>query len=179
MTIRNSVAEDGAVVSQISHNNEMDPAEFRTIMSSFPSGVLIVTALDADSQPRGLTAIAFCSISLTPPTSLVCIGKQSNTWPAIESSGKFVVNFLQDGQEEVAQRFASKAEDKFASVDWTPGHVTGHPVLAGVVAYTENTIEKVVDAGDHWIVISRVEAGAVRPNANPLVYCRRTFRGWV
>ena len=60
---------------------------YRDLLSSFPAGVTVVTAFDAEGIPRGLTLIAFCGVSLDPPLVLVCVDRASNTLPAIQHSG--------------------------------------------------------------------------------------------
>jgi len=67
---------------------------YRDLLSSFPAGVTVVTAFDADGNPRGLTLIAFCGVSLEPPLVLVCVDRGSNTLPAIQHSGGFTINFI-------------------------------------------------------------------------------------
>ena len=42
---------------------------FFEVMASFPSGVAIVTTLDADGTPRGLTTTAVCSVSARDPAA--------------------------------------------------------------------------------------------------------------
>src|SRR5687767_9846810 len=48
----------------------LEREEFFAIMSAFPTGVAIVTTLDADGQPRGLTTNAVCAVSADPPLLL-------------------------------------------------------------------------------------------------------------
>lgn len=160
------------------HDEALNAAVFRDIMSTIPAPVTVVTAIDANGRPHGLTAIAFCSVSLEPPLCSICIDKNSRTLPIIRAANRFVVNLLDASQEQIARQFASKADDKFAGIDWSPGPATGQPVLSGAVAYTECTIWEMVDAGDHWILIGHVEGGDTRPGAQPLMYWRRTFQAW-
>lgn len=156
----------------------MEGTQIRAIMGSFPSGVAVVTAVDVEGQPRGFTAIAFCSVSLEPPLCLICADKHSTTLSAIQHSRQFVVNFLRDDQCDVSARFASKATDKFIGLKWLPGPVSAQPVLEGIIAYAECSVWQEIDAGDHWIFIGHVEAGATDVDASPLVYFRREYRSW-
>ena len=57
----------------------VDADLFRRITGAFPSGVTVITALDATGVPRGLTSTAFCSISLDPPIISVSIDRRSAT----------------------------------------------------------------------------------------------------
>src|ERR1700694_6211704 len=85
-------------------------------MSSFPSGVVVLTAFAPDGTPRGLTVSAFCAASLQPPLALACIDKKSNTLPAVQHTGGFTANILAAGREQLARRMATKVTDKFDGI---------------------------------------------------------------
>lgn len=152
---------------------------FRGIVGSFPTGVTIVTAMDTEGVPRGLTSNAFSSVSADPPLLLVCVDKKSQTLPALRSSGAFVVNFLAAGREQLSNRFASKDADKFAGLRWRPSQIArGAPILEDeIIACAECLTAQVVEAGDHYIFIGSIEGGLVRPGA-PLMYFRRVYAAW-
>jgi flavin-dependent trigonelline monooxygenase, reductase component len=152
---------------------------FKGVVGSFPTGVTVVTSCGADGVPRGLTSNAICSVSADPPQLLVCVDKRSQTLPAIRAAGSFVVNFLAAGREELSDRFASKHPDKLADVTWEPSAIAGGaPILVDdVVAVAECVVAQEVDAGDHWIFIGRIEAGAVYERV-PLMYYRRAYAPW-
>ncbi len=150
--------------------------EFRKIMSAFPTGVAIVTTLAADGTPRGLTTNAVCSVSADPPLLLVCVDRESRTLPALLHSKRFVVNFVAEGRSELANLFASKAEDKFAGVAWQPG-LGGMPCLReDSLAYAECSTHGELEAGDHVVITGLVEAGvAPDPESIPILYFRRSY----
>jgi flavin reductase (DIM6/NTAB) family NADH-FMN oxidoreductase RutF len=142
-------------------------------MGSFASGVTIVTTRDPDGAPRGFTASGFTSLSLDPRLLLICVDNRSATLAAIEACGAFVVNILGEAQRELAQRFASRVEDKFAGVAWHPGD-TGSPVLEQTLAHAECRVFRLVEGGDHTIVIGEVVAAAAE-DAVPLLYFRGRY----
>ena len=150
--------------------------EFFAIMSAFPTGVAVVTTLDADGEPRGLTTNALCAVSAEPPLLLVCVDRDSRTLPALLHSRRFVVNFLSEQRHELARLFASKADDKFASVAWEPG-VGGMPCLReDTLAFAECETEQELEAGDHVIVTGLVVGGLVPdPESVPILYFRRSY----
>lgn len=152
---------------------------FKGVAGSFPAGVAVVTARAPGAEPRGLTSNAICSVSASPPQLLVCVDMRSQTLPAIRGAGSFVVNFLAAGREELSDRFASKHPDKLAGVTWEPSPVAGGaPILVeDVVAVAECLVAQEIDAGDHWIFIGRIEAGAVYERV-PLMYYRRAYAPW-
>lgn len=154
----------------------VDRDAFFQIMSAFPTGVAIVTTLEADGTPRGLTTNAVTSVSADPPLLLICVDRNSRTLPALRQRRRFVVNFMRDDHAEICALFASKTEDKFSQIAWTPG-VDGVPILhEGAVAHAECTTHDELEIGDHVVVTGLVEAGSP-PTADdvPIVWFRRGF----
>lgn len=149
---------------------------FFAIMSAFPTGVAIVTTLDPDGTPRGLTTSAVTSVSAEPPILLVCVDRSSRTLPALLHTKRFVVNFMRDDREELCRLFASKAEDKFARTAWSAGR-GGVPILhEGAIAHAECATLDELEVGDHLVVTGLVEAGsAPDPEEVPIVYFRHAF----
>lgn len=152
---------------------------YRSLAGSFPTGVTIIATRDGDGSPRGLTTQSFIGLSTEPPLILVSIDKTARTLAALRSSGAFVVNFLRAGAEDVATKFASKDDDKFAGVAWRPSDAAaGAPILHDhAAAFMECVVERTLEAGDHWIFIARVEGGTVL-GGPPLMYYRRTYAAW-
>jgi flavin reductase (DIM6/NTAB) family NADH-FMN oxidoreductase RutF len=150
--------------------------QFIRIMSAFPTGVAIVTTVDADGTPRGLTTNAVTSVSAEPPILLICIDEGSRTLSALRASPQFAVNFMGDDCEEVCRLFATKADDKFERVEWTPG-AGGVPILAAdAVAFAECTRLDEFDVGDHVVITGLVEGGSPpEPDSSPIVYFRKRF----
>lgn len=166
-----------AMVGEGGDPSPIDLAVFREVLSTFPAGVVIVTAVGDDGEPYGLTINAFCSVSADPMLILVCIDKGSKTLPAVRASGKFTVNILAAGREDVASRFAAKRPDKFEGVRWEPpGLEGGGPILrADAASYLVCKVDREIDAGDHQIFIGEaVEAGIHEPHP-PLLYHKRSF----
>jgi flavin reductase (DIM6/NTAB) family NADH-FMN oxidoreductase RutF len=157
----------------------VDRDHYRNLAGSFPTGVTIVTTLDASGAPRGLTTQSFVGLSTEPPLMIVSIDKSSRTLPVLRAHGSFVVNFLKHGAEGVATLFASKSDEKFAGVKWKPSAAAkGAPILhESVVAYAECAVIREVEAGDHIIFIASVDGGDVL-GGTPLLYYRRTYAAW-
>jgi flavin reductase (DIM6/NTAB) family NADH-FMN oxidoreductase RutF len=156
--------------------NFIEPQRFREVMSSFPSGVVIVTAFDHDGEPRGLTVNAFCAVSLEPPLALACIDKLSNTLPAVRHTNGFTANILSAGREPLARLMATKSRDKFKALEWRRAEAGGGPILEhDIAAYAVCNLRDAIEAGDHWILIGSVVDGARLDGVNPLIYSRRDY----
>ncbi|MEM7142665.1 MAG: flavin reductase family protein [Actinomycetota bacterium] len=140
----------------VSESGTVDPGEFRRVLGHFPTGVTVVTGHGADG-PAGMAIGSFASVSLDPPLVMFCPGKESSSWLKIKETGAFCVNVLSEAQKDVCGVFASKADDKFAGIDWT-ADVTGAPVIPGSLAVIDCEIHAVVDGGDHDIVVGLVKA---------------------
>ena len=156
--------------------NLIDPQRFREVMSSFPSGVVVVTAFAHDGAPKGLTVNAFCAVSLEPPLALACIDKLSNTLPAVRHTGAFTANILAAGREPLARLMATKTAEKFDTVEWRRSEAGGGPIFENdIAAYAMCVLKETIEAGDHWILIGHVVEGARIDGVTPLVYGRRDY----
>ncbi len=152
----------------------VDVDTFRRTMGCFAAGVTVVTSVDREGVPFGLTATAFSSVSAEPPMALVCIGLESTTYGQFAAADVFAVNFLAADQAEVSQQFASSGADKFAGIEWHPGEL-GVPIFAGITGYAECRVAHVYEAGDHSIFVGLVEAGGASEGM-PLTYFRGAYR---
>jgi flavin reductase (DIM6/NTAB) family NADH-FMN oxidoreductase RutF len=164
-------------VAPIRHTSDVE--SFREVMAALAAGVAVVTTVDADGKPRGMTTTAVTSVSLEPPLLLVCAAHESRTLAAIRHSGRFAVNLIEAAACHVAVHFASKAPQKFGDSGWRTGR-HGSPVLhEHVLAWAECRVEREIEAGDHVVLIGRVEhAAAVDDERAPLTYFRRRFGTW-
>lgn len=168
VSVATAPATAGSVATAPPERSES--VEFRTVMGTFATGVTIITAL-ADSAPLGFTCQTFTSLSLDPPLISFAISRKSGSRPRILDAGRFCVNILAFDQPGLCTRFATRGVDRFEGVSWwhSPG---GSPILDGVLAWVDCTVEAEYPAGDHTIVIGRVEDLEHLRDAAPLVYHR-------
>ena len=152
--------------------SRVDQTVFRTTIGHFASGVAVITTL-AGGRRFGTTASAVSSVSLEPPTLLVCLNRTSETGQAVLASGVFAVNVLSAGQQDLAKRFASKGADKFGDVD-VHDSSRGLPYLNQAVAHLQCRVTGTAGAGTHTIFIAEVDDAVTAPLA-PLAYFRGRF----
>lgn len=147
--------------------SEVDPAVVREVHRRFVTGVTVVTTMD-DDVPRGLAVNAFCSVSLEPPLVMVCVQTTSTTYPALVRADHLGINILAVDQLDAARVFASKANDKFAALDWSPGP-HGSPLLQDSAARVEVEIGERLCASTHTVFVGRIVQAEHR-DVDPLVY---------
>lgn len=152
-----------------------DVADFRALMSAFPTGVAIVTSVDADGQPRGLTCSSLSSVTLSPPTLLVCLRNGGGTLDALMSSGVFAVNILHTEGQGAAEMFAEPRSDRFDRLSWQLTDVVNMPLLSEVtLAVAECVVSNTVTVGDHTVVFGEVLA-ITQHDGTPLLYGLRRY----
>ena len=152
---------------------DIDSGEFRNVLGQFPTGVTAVTAVN-NGKPIGMAIGSFTSVSLEPPLVAFLPGKESGSWKEIREAGSFCVNVMGQDQMEVCGVMASRAEDKFADVEWSPAG-SGSPIISGSIAYIDCDIEMIHDGGDHDIVIGRVLKLEVMDSKSPLVFFQGNY----
>lgn len=159
------------------HGTDPLPDDFRAAMRLLAATVTIITAGEGPAR-RGLTATAVCSMSVTPPSMLVCVNRGGAAHRAISDAGSFCVNILADDQREVAQRFAGQTgdqgEDRFAPHGWTY-LATGAPALDGALVNLDCQIAGATETGSHSILIGEVRAIRFGTAPSPLLHFNRSF----
>jgi flavin reductase (DIM6/NTAB) family NADH-FMN oxidoreductase RutF len=148
--------------------------KFRMAMGSFAAGVTIVTTMDSSQRPHALTATAFSSVSLNPPLCLVCIDRRARTYRSVIRSGCFAVNILSAEQRSLSAHFASPIVEKFETIPWRIGEMTGCPIIEGALAWMECSVAEIYSGGDHDIFLGRVASVQVH-DGTPLVYFRGSY----
>jgi flavin reductase ActVB len=143
-------------------------ADFCSACAKFPTGVTVVTVRDTLGSPHGMTASSFTSVSLDPPLVLVCVDHRAKLLEHVRRSKYLGINILSEGQHQLSVHFARREQDRFGGVDWTAGH-HGVPLIPGVLAALECRKVRMVDAGDHAILIAEVLRTEYR-DGRPLVY---------
>jgi len=146
-----------------------DSRALRNALGRYATGVTIVTAIDPDGHPIGLTVNSFAAVSLDPALVLWCLDNSSHNLAAFRKASHHAINVLAADQQDISNRFATWPADRFVGLPWQPG-AGGAPVLPGCCATFEIAIETEYAAGDHTIFIGRVERFAETPDLAPLLF---------
>jgi 3-hydroxy-9,10-secoandrosta-1,3,5(10)-triene-9,17-dione monooxygenase reductase component len=150
-----------------------DARSFRDALGRFATGVAFVTAAPG-GEPTGLIVNSLTSVSLEPPLVSFSPSRSSLTWSRMRRAGRFGVNVLGRQHEGFAIRATPAGADRFAGVRWEPGH-GGVPLVTDALASLECEIVAEHPAGDHWIVVGRVEGVRMSASKDPLVFFAGAF----
>jgi 3-hydroxy-9,10-secoandrosta-1,3,5(10)-triene-9,17-dione monooxygenase reductase component len=133
----------------------IDQAVFRSVMAAYPTGVTIVTA-GAGDLLCGMAANSFTSVSLDPPLVLVCSQHGARTAEAAKLSGRFAIHLLGSDQVEAVRSFVGRDAPRFSATAHTLDE-HGTPILDQWIGLLVCRLDRIVDAGDHEILIGEVE----------------------
>ncbi|GAB3229343.1 flavin reductase family protein [Mycolicibacterium hippocampi] len=160
--------------SQTNSGTNLSPSSLREAFGHFPSGVIAIAA-EVDGVRVGLAASTFVPVSLDPPLVSFCVQNTSTTWPRLQEVPYLGISVLGESHDAAARALAAKTGDRFAGLE-TASTERGAVFVHGTSVWLESAIEQLIPAGDHTIVILRVNDITVHPDVPPIVFHRSTFR---
>ncbi len=142
----------------------------RQAMRTLASTVSLVTTATA-SGPHGIAVTSFTSVSLDPPTILVCINRGADFCGHVREAGRFCINVLSDQHEQQCQVFGSGARrsERFTAGEWS--ELDGMPILADARAVLACETFQEVECGSHITLFASVNRIRLpQSSTRPLVY---------
>lgn len=159
----------------IPHPSQLDPLLIRKAFASFPSGVAALAAV-IDGEQVGLVASTFTvGVSLDPPLVLFAVQNNSATWPVLRSAPSIGISVMGEAHDLACRQLASKAGDRFAGID-TEISDSGAIFVNESPIWMDCTVQEEVPAGDHHVVLLKVNGLQVQPGISPLVFHGSIFR---
>jgi flavin reductase (DIM6/NTAB) family NADH-FMN oxidoreductase RutF len=152
-----------------------DPRTLRDALGCFATGVTVVTCVDEDGRPAGLTVNSFTSVSLDPPLLLVCLHKMAASAPALIRASHFAINVLQTEQQPASISFSSRTDVRFGWTPWSRGEA-GAPILEESLCVFECERFGLYDGGDHHILVGQVIKASFDASVDPLLFFRGRYR---
>lgn len=153
---------------------DLNPTSLREAFGHFPSGVIAIAA-EVGGTRVGLAASTFVPVSLDPPLVSFCVQNSSTTWPTLVDAPFLGISVLGESHDEAARTLAAKTGDRFAGLETTSSE-HGAVFIHGTSVWLESAIEQQIPAGDHVIVVLRVNAITVHDDVPPIVFHRSAFR---
>jgi flavin reductase (DIM6/NTAB) family NADH-FMN oxidoreductase RutF len=163
--------KDNAMTIAVKPPLDLSEPTLRDAMRQVAGGVSVVTVGEGEDR-TGLTVTSAVSLSIDPPTMIVCVNRSASSWPLFQRYGHFCVNVLAAHHQPVADRFAGrhgvKGARRYEGVRWER-LATGAPALADAVAAIDCAIEEAIERHSHAILIGAVRALRIR-GGEPLIY---------
>lgn len=128
--------------------------DFRNALGSFATGVTVITSV-AEIGHVGITANSFASVSLDPALVLWSVAKGSVRHDSFACGAPFAIHVMARDQDHIATGFARDGLS-FDNVDFEE-NPEGVRVIPDCLSVFECTTEALHDAGDHTIVVGRVQ----------------------
>lgn len=144
---------------------------FRDAMRRLAGSVTVVTVSN-NGERHGTTATAVTSLSMAPPSLLVCFNRDSRLHALLSAAERFCVNLLHTDNVEVSRLFSSPvtSAERFAIGSWRLDEGAA-PYLDNAQSSIQCAKDQQIDYGSHTIFIGRVLAVRNRPEISPLIYC--------
>lgn len=152
----------------------LDGRTLRDAFGCFPTGVTAICAMVED-EPVGMAASSFTSVSLDPALVLVCVQNNSATWRKLRNVPRIGVSVLGEEHDRACSQLAAKSGDRFERLEWSKT-AGGAVLLEGAAASLDCSVMEEIMAGDHLLVLLRIETLKFQPKVNPLVFHGSRFR---
>lgn len=143
--------------------------EFKKAMRRLTSTVTLI-ATEHEGAPFGMAATAVTSVCTDPSSILVCINHGASMYRPLIGHGRFSVNLLRVGQEDLVKVFggAVTGPARFETADWQ--HANGLPYLPSGQASLFCTVAQRMSHGTHEIIIGHVDDLVVAQDITPLLW---------
>ena len=146
----------------------MNNKNLRNVLSKFATGVTVVSTIDIDGKPVGMTANSFTSVSLDPPLVLWNIGINQPSYDAFSKAKGYSVNILSKDQKDICDLFSSSIDDKFNDIDYILSD-NGFPIIQKSLAWFDCIKWNNYPGGDHQILVGEVKNFSANEN-DPLIF---------
>ena len=146
----------------------MNKKNLRNVLSKFATGVTVVSTIDCDGKPIGMTANSFTSVSLDPPLVLWSIGINQPSYDAFLKAKGYSVSILSKDQKDICDLFSSPTENKFSDIDYTLTD-NGFPIIQKSLAWFDCLKWNNYPGGDHQILVGEIKNFSADEN-DPLIF---------
>ncbi|MEU9850935.1 flavin reductase family protein [Streptomyces sp. NPDC047985] len=154
----------------------MEPGRFREALARHPAGVVVITSA-LGGHRAALTVTSFTSASASPPLVSFYLKKESSARSVLLHAEWFAANFPASSQQEVAASCATSGIDRFSPAhSWEDGSF-GLPLLKGAAVQIVCRRERVMEVGDHFLVVGTVAEVVMGESRYPLLYYDHAYAG--
>ena len=158
-------------------SNQVSMDNFREALSLIAATVSVVTT-DGTAGKRGITVSSMCSVSVDPPSVLICVNHDSGVCQTIRDNKVICVNVLKSDQAYVSDAFSGRltdlSRDPFLCASWKKG-VTGAPQMINALVNLDCQVKNELQHGTHFIFIGEITNLHTNGPGMPLIYRARSY----
>ena len=142
---------------------------FRLAMRRYIYSVSIMSNKDNADNPNAITVSSVTSISMDPPSLLICINKSSRIHDTIVLGSKFCINLLNSNQENLSNICSDEDmyDQRFKDKNWNLDDI---PFLQNAQANIFCKVDKLTSYHTHTIVVGLVEEANYADEISTLTY---------
>ena len=147
----------------------MPKEEFLIAMRYLAASVSVISAKNSSNKPFAMTVSSVTSLSIDPPSILVCVNKEASIHDILRNGSDLCINILTNDQRDISNLCSSKdlESSRFANDFWDQA---GFPYLKNAQANIFCKIDELISYHSHSIVIARVESAISSDSFNTLMY---------
>jgi flavin reductase (DIM6/NTAB) family NADH-FMN oxidoreductase RutF len=162
-------------MTQLGQIEQQASEDFRGAMRRFPATVSIITANDG-TRDHGMTVTALSSVSMAPPSLMVCLNNRTLLHEMLLEQSHFAVNVLDITQTSLSDAFSGAVlpEDRFAGDQWARDE-KGMLVLKAAHTNVVCRRKAAVPYGTHTMFIGEVVSATVNDTTTPLLYAEASY----
>ena len=148
---------------------------FRLAMRRYIYSVSIMSNKDDNGNSNAITVSSVTSISMDPPSLLICINKSSRIHDTLQIGSKFCINLLKKDQEELSNICSDEEsyEERFNNKNWDTKEI---PFLSNAQANIFCKVDKLTSYHTHTIVVGLVENANHTNEISTLTYVNGKYK---
>ena len=128
---------------------------FRLAMRRYIYSVSIMSNKDKANNPNAITVSSVTSISMDPPSLLICINKSSRIHDTIELGSKFCINLLNSNQQNLSNICSDEEmyDQRFKDKNWNLDDI---PFLQNAQANIFCKVDKLTSYHTHTLSLIHI-----------------------
>ena len=142
---------------------------FKKAMRSYVYSVSIMSNIDDNKNLNAITVSSVTSVSIDPPSLLVCINKTAGIHDSIIKNSKFCINLLKKSQQDISNLCSTfqEEENRFKNDQWD---TTDIPFLKNAQANIFCKVDEIISYHTHSIVVAKVIESKYSNEIDTLIY---------
>ena len=142
---------------------------FKKAMRSYVYSVSIMSNIDDNKNLNAITVSSVTSVSIDPPSLLVCINKTAGIHDSITKNSKFCINLLKKSQQDISNLCSTfqEEENRFKNDKWD---TTDIPFLKNAQANIFCKVDEIISYHTHSIVVAKVIESKYSNEIDTLIY---------